>query len=512
MRNYSPPRITCFALGLCGFLALPYLSLYYDINTPVSDFTGLPVYTIHLLGAIAHELGHTAARWFLGYPAFPSLDMEYGGGVTYAASRLMALQAGVYFILAGLLVRAWRLKKRVTFAALCALVLLHIPLSLTRGHEVVILYAGHATEVALGASGAWWCLFMGERPRTPYLACGDFTLRIMGAAAGFYLVLKNLLLCLELMASAPLRFSYELQKGLKAQGDFSWIGDITGLDVPDAAGLLFFTALPLILFVIYAGMKDRKDMMPSRLALCLLTVVTSLLAYGFDQFNLYFPFSLRLLLLPVAEAGHYMAVIFHEPGHAVSHWLFGIPALPLVDAVSGGGMTYSLGRSYAVLTGVYVLFAGAALLALYMKRKDYALLAVAAAFLHGALVYTEWEPAVTLFMGHGLEAIVAGILLRRAIAGWNLQGRAADSFVSLAVSLHLSARVLMLGLGLSFSEARRLSYYVQKGMRGEADLDRLSSYLGVSTQSVALFLCCFVAACLSAGVYAARRDLALKVS
>ena len=249
--------------------------------------------------------------------------------------------------------------------------------------------------------------------------------------------------------------------------------------------------------------------MPSRLACCLIVAVSSLLAYGFEQFNLFFPFSLRLLLLPVAESGHYMAVAFHEPGHAASNWLFGIPSLPLVDAESGGGMTYSIGRSYAVLAGIYALFAGAAVLALYKKRRDYALLAAAIAFVHATLVWCGRDASISYFMGHGMEAITAGYLLNRALAGWNKPACRADSFVSLALCLHLTGRMLLLGLALAFSNERHLSYFVQKGFRGEADLDKLAASVGASLQDTALFLVVFVLGCLAAGYISARKPQAL---
>lgn len=504
-KKYGAPRITRFAIAFCLLLALPYLDIYYGIRTPVSAFPMALAWVVHVLGAAAHELGHTLLRWLFGYPAFPALDMEYGGGITYATPRLMAFQAGVYAVLAGGILMARRQGRKKVFYALCVFALLHPLLALTRGHEVAILYAGHAAELATALGFAWYCLFMGQRPETPYLATGDFALRVMGAGAGFYLALKNLLLGLELMVSSPLRFTYSRQKDLQAQGDFDWVARITGLDIADAAGLLFFAALLALGFVVYAGLKDRKGMMPSRLALCLVTAAASLLAYGFEQFNLYLPFSLKLLLLPVAEAGHYMAIIFHEPGHAASHWVFGIPAIPLLDSALGGGMTYSIGRSYAVVVGIYALFAGAAVLALYKKRRDIALLVVAIAFLHAALLWGEWEPAISCFMGHGTEAMVAGYLLRRALLGWHRADKKADSFVSLALALHLAGRVLMLGVALGFSNARRMSYFVQKGFRGEGDLDKLAAYLGVSTQSVALFLAAFVIACLAAGYCSTRK-------
>jgi hypothetical protein len=98
-----------------------------------------------------------------------------------------------------------------------------------------------------------------------------------------------------------------------------------------------------------------------------------------------------------------------------------------------------------------------------------------------------------------------GYLLRRAMLGWRKPDKKADSFVSLALCLHLAGRVLMLGVALGFSNARRMSYFVQKGFRGEGDLDKLAAYLGVSTQGVALFLAAFVIACLAAGYCSARK-------
>ncbi len=94
----------------------------------------------------------------------------------------------------------------------------------------------------------------------------------------------------------------------------------------------------------------------------------SLVPFGAKQFLLDIPLALSILLLPLAEGLHYMAVLFHESGHALVHWLFGTPAFPLIDTVHGGGVTYSFGRSTALLAGVYALMSAGVLLLLYAKK------------------------------------------------------------------------------------------------------------------------------------------------
>ncbi len=221
----------------------------------------------------------------------------------------------------------------------------------------------------------------------------------------------------------------------------------------------------------------------------------SLIPFSAGQFLLDIPLALSIVLLPLAEGLHYMAVLFHESGHAITHWLFGTPALPMIDTVHGGGVTYSYGRSMAVLAGVYALMSAGVLLLLYARKwRAAAVLAGFIAF-HGIFVWRGWGMPLGVFMGHGTESIVACWCIWRASdlkSGHSL----AERYVSMITGLHLAGRVLLLSAALMLHDMRRLSYSVQKGKRGSADLDVFAKLTGISMETAAALLALFFAICL----------------
>ncbi|MCC7036192.1 MAG: M50 family metallopeptidase [Alphaproteobacteria bacterium] len=217
------------------------------------------------------------------------------------------------------------------------------------------------------------------------------------------------------------------------------------------------------------------------------------------------PVAIYWMLYPLSECFHYMTVTIHEPGHALAYWLFGSPALPVMDAVHGGGVTYSIGRSHAVLAFVYALMAaGGGLLAQRSMWRGLAVLAVFAA-LHVALLVTGYDYPLAIFAGHGMEIAVCCWCITRAtrveapLPKW-------ERYITMIFGLHLMGRVVLLPLALIFVNARRMTYGMQKGTPGSADLDKFARELGLPMEGAAwIMLAVFAAAMTATLVYIARR-------
>ncbi|MEZ0224705.1 MAG: hypothetical protein ACAH83_09145 [Alphaproteobacteria bacterium] len=229
-------------------------------------------------------------------------------------------------------------------------------------------------------------------------------------------------------------------------------------------------------------------------AWCAAVAFISLIPYTADIADLNLPIWLRFALLPLAEGMHYMAVFFHEPGHALCHWLFGEPALPIFDVVHGGGMTYSLGRSYALTAFIYTLMASGALLLAHAKRRRAAASLAAFAALHAVLIYTGWDLFVSLVMGHGTEIIVASLMLAAAFSRPDILKTRTERYIALATGLHFFGRNALRCMALLASAAKRQEYAIQKGIPGLGDYQQAADVVGISVETVTTGMLVFLLA------------------
>ncbi|MGI0489682.1 hypothetical protein ACN4EK_30050, partial [Pantanalinema rosaneae CENA516] len=109
-------------------------------------------------------------------------------------------------------------------------------------------------------------------------------------------------------------------------------------------------------------------------------------------------------------------VLVHELGHAVTHWLFGRPAIPSVNILYGGGVTLTFGQSILVLGLIY---AGIGYL-VYRSRHYPRVLGVLAGFtlLYTLCLLTSLNMILSIFMGKGMEALAIVLCLYLAISGY----------------------------------------------------------------------------------------------
>jgi hypothetical protein len=109
-------------------------------------------------------------------------------------------------------------------------------------------------------------------------------------------------------------------------------------------------------------------------------------------------------------------ILVHEVGHAVTHWLFGRPAIPTVNLLFGGGVTLVLGQS-ALLIGL--IYAGMAFL-IYCLRSYPRLQGclVAIAILYTLCLSGQMNTMLATFMGHGMELVAIFVCLYLAASGY----------------------------------------------------------------------------------------------
>lgn len=159
-------------------------------------------------------------------------------------------------------------------------------------------------------------------------------------------------------------------------------------------------------------------------------------------------------------------VIVHEVGHAITHWLFGYPAIPAVNILYGGGITLSFGQSSLVLGLIYGAFA----FLLYKCRYSRRLLILLAGFIgiYTLVLIAPLSKILMLFMGHGMELVAIVLCLYFAIAGY---------FCQLDLERPLYA---MLGFFLLFSDLKfswglifnpDLREFYEQGIGGVIDND-----------------------------------------
>jgi membrane-associated protease RseP (regulator of RpoE activity) len=226
-------------------LAIPYIGLDY-------------------MRIFFHELGHCVTFWLFGYPAVPTFDFEYGGGMTYPViGRIWLVQgisfaglaAGIYYLCRGDGV-LFDNERRPLLVIVILLTLLIAGLAFTQGHNVAILFMGYGAEVCI----AVFCMARAILGLTLYGAVE----RYLNMTFGLYIIGLNAMILRGLMTSDIAREAYGMQKGGELQGDFDQIADLLGTTLQSVAGLsLGFMGLILIGLVVFVIWWKNNEEVPA---------------------------------------------------------------------------------------------------------------------------------------------------------------------------------------------------------------------------------------------------------
>lgn len=113
---------------------------------------------------------------------------------------------------------------------------------------------------------------------------------------------------------------------------------------------------------------------------------------------------------------HGFIVLVHEIGHAVTHWVFGEPAIPAVNILYGGGITLAFERSPLVLAIIY----GGILFGIWRCRTYPRVqgLIVLFSILYTICLVTPLSRIFTVLMGHGMELTAIFVCIFLAATGY----------------------------------------------------------------------------------------------
>ncbi|MFC2155039.1 hypothetical protein ACFLRB_00925 [Acidobacteriota bacterium] len=191
-------------------------------------------YVFHYMLILIHELGHALFGWLFGYPSIPAFDFIYGGGLTSHQDRKIIIVVIVYLLLAGLFV-LFR-KNHLTLISLTILIMLYTLSVFTPGHQLIILFMGHGSELAFGglflyrALSGSAILVPAERPLYAFL--------------GIFVLFMDMRFAHRLMTSPQFRAEYGAAKGGGHWMDFSRIAnEILNVDLTTVAAFFLLMCL-----------------------------------------------------------------------------------------------------------------------------------------------------------------------------------------------------------------------------------------------------------------------------
>jgi len=230
------------SLGIGALLA------FFIMFFPYLNFIFSPLKTI------IHELGHAAAAWLCGFPAVPTLDFTYGGGVTYWNQNRSTLILLCIFLFYTYLFIYFR-RNRLSLLVLLISLVCYSLLAFTHLHEIFILVMGHGSELIFSG------IFL-YRAMSGYAVIVPLE-RPLYAFAGFFIQFCDIRFAIQLLISPQYRTAYEDAKGGGHWMDFSRLAEeffhvrlpvvalffLCGCLLPPLLSFLFLRYQPRILWV-----------------------------------------------------------------------------------------------------------------------------------------------------------------------------------------------------------------------------------------------------------------------
>lgn len=203
-------------------------------------------YFIGLFSTMVHELGHTVAGWFFGYPSIPSFDFLYGGGITIQHDRIWMLAGIIVCLLCWYI---FKFRRNIILAMMLAGgLLLYLAAALTSAHQAIILAMGHGFELI--AAGMIFYRAIGSKRR--------LLIRSFYAFVGLFMLMDNIRFSYLIVFSSVHRHEYEAGAGVGYQMDFSRLADIyLHVDVATIA-LVFLLSCLITPVVSYLYMLNRE--------------------------------------------------------------------------------------------------------------------------------------------------------------------------------------------------------------------------------------------------------------
>ena len=123
-----------------------------------------------------------------------------------------------------------------------------------------------------------------------------------------------------------------------------------------------------------------------------------------------------MIISPLKILFHGFLILVHEVGHAVTHWLFGRPAIPSVNLAYGGGVTLVFDQSVIVICFVYFAIA---FLIYYCRHYRFILVLLGIfASIYSFCLSNSTNLMLSTFMGHGMELVAIAVCLYLSMSGY----------------------------------------------------------------------------------------------
>ncbi len=210
----------------------------------------LPLVAIGLLRTLfygfvimVHELGHATTYWLFGYPAVPSVNLLFGGGITLAMGRLWLL---VWLLVGGLAYFIYRYRHSSNALSwLLSITAGYSLIAFSPWHTRMIAYMGHGAEnlaivlCLYFAMGGYFCKLGGERA--------------IYAMLGFFTWFVDLQFAWQIIHDVATRADYINGIGGMLDNDFVTLASSLGMGLDAIATFFLMTSLisPVIAFLLY---------------------------------------------------------------------------------------------------------------------------------------------------------------------------------------------------------------------------------------------------------------------
>lgn len=247
--GYVRMKMFLISLAIAFALTLPKIGMLAGFDVPGGAWLGIPAAGLGYMLVFFHEIGHTVAFWFFGYPSIPAFDFEHGGGVTYPSARSWLILGGLWACAVMYGARLWKEEEYRLLGWLASGVLLHGILLLTGGDEIIVSFAGHAGEVLVAA----FCMlraFMGTTERSH-----GSTERWLNMVFGCFVLVYDTVFTAALMFSEASRGDYAMQKGGHLMGDLDRVAMSLHIPMPAVAFFLMVFTIGIFAAVIYLGLR-----------------------------------------------------------------------------------------------------------------------------------------------------------------------------------------------------------------------------------------------------------------
>lgn len=119
---------------------------------------------------------------------------------------------------------------------------------------------------------------------------------------------------------------------------------------------------------------------------------------------------------PLKVLFHGFLILVHEVGHAITHWLFGRPAIPTVNILFGGGITLVFGQSLLLIALIYLGITFLLYLCRSYPRLQGGLVLLTLVYTYCLL--TRTNTMLSTFMGHGMELVAIAACLYFSTSGY----------------------------------------------------------------------------------------------